>query len=175
MANQTQQVFIDNRARPGLTIGSILRTADTDFATHRSIGGVAAVLSVGLNESKIMPGLTKPVVMPGLFATQLERYSTMAAAREVPTVFVGPQPAIVDTLVSEYTGATIERDITEEYAEAMRAEAKATGMPYIDTFELFGDPPEGYYMAPDGVHPTALGHMALHQAISGALSDIRFL
>jgi lysophospholipase L1-like esterase len=168
-ANTCTPIVIDNRATPGLTVARIVGDIgdDLDRQVNRS-HQLTSVLAVGINESKIMPGCTRPVMPLTAFGIGVRRCVEYSQALGARTLLVGPQPPGEDQLVSEATGSTLETDLTEEYSEVMRQVAAETGQPFVDVYGLYGEAP-GLYLSDDKIHPNALGHMTLHGAISKEL------
>ena len=162
-------IVVDNVAFPGKTITSLLRDASANLDSHTGRSTtLTSVLSVGINESKIMPGEQRPALGLNRFGWAVKRYVEYCDGYGAGVVLVGPQPAADETLVSSFTGATIERDLTEEYAEIMRSVADETGAAFVDAYALFGEEPEAY-LSSDRVHPNALGHAVLYDAIQKEL------
>jgi len=171
-ANDSTPIVIDNRAIPGMTISAINRELTTHLAAQAQRSHqLSSVLSVGINESKVMPGCTRPVVPLTVFRLGVQHFVRRSEQHKARAVLVGPQPPAEDQFTSVTTGSIIEADLTEEYSEVMRQVAEETGSPFVDVYDLFGDTPE-QYLSDDKIHPNALGHTMLHGAIARELQVI---
>src|SRR5215469_15742537 len=68
---------VRNFALPGMTLSGIIRSFEDEAARYDRIRQKAVVLSVGLNEAKILPDQTRPRVDLRMFGNQLLTFYQM--------------------------------------------------------------------------------------------------
>jgi lysophospholipase L1-like esterase len=169
--NLEDATMVTSRAMLGRTLPAILREADTNMRYYSQFGSVAATLQVGMNESKIFPGSTAPIVPIRLFGEQLVRFCTIARQRNCTPIVVGPPPVNISPDSPTLNDVIIKDELLIEYGDTMRSVANDAGIPYVDTRAVFASSgrPLQELLSPDGYHPNALGHAALAQAVYEAL------
>lgn len=179
LANE-QRVFdpivVTNHALPGLTLTGVnIRFAarNTPANNRPSRDGTKTrILSVGINEAKIMPGWTSPIISLGRFASELVSFSDHSADIGMNVLYVGPQP--VDealTLPSSDTNVILQNDLIEQYAGLMRDQAANDAAAYIDVRAALSRHDLTDVTAFDGRHPNTLGHQLIYHEIQAALGD----
>jgi hypothetical protein len=89
-APQHPPIRIDNRAVPGSTVPGIAKQYEVNLARYRPLGKVASIVEIGLNESKIMPGMSKPIIRLELFSKHVGTLCALASEAEVPLIFCRP-------------------------------------------------------------------------------------
>ncbi len=174
-ANILDPTIVVNRAVPGMTLPAIARNVVPEMVRFRRIGPVTTILSVGMNEAKILPGETKPLISLLQFQLELGKYATHARGLDIPTVYVGPQPIDIQRTVPTSSGSILEDDLLEEYASVMRETAQETDMPFVDTRALLSGHDLSEVLDRDGYHPNSLGHAILHDAVKAALTQLHVL
>lgn len=170
LANPQEAVMIQNHSIPGNTLPGILKDIDR-VDTYRRLGSVTAILAIGLNEAKIMNGATRPLVTPSRFQGFLSDYSKAMRERSVNVVYLGTEVLTKETIVTE-NGNTFEDDLVAEYDALIDERAQEDDMPYISLARLFKASGFEASVATDGYHPSAIGHAAIHAAISQELTKL---
>ena len=158
-----------NFSMPGMTLSAIVGSLEHHAKPMRNAQQKAVILSVGINEAKIFPGNTSPIVSLKEFGRQLLMFSQMAGTLEMQQLYVGPQPVIEVRALANPTGCSIEDSIVEAYDSVIAEVAYKEGVPYISTRGLFSAYELPKVIDEDGRHPNAFGHAILHHAISSSL------
>lgn len=166
---------VRNYAVPGMTLSGILHFIEDHTSPVRGARRKATVLSVGLNESKIFPGHTRPSVDLKLFGHQLMLFNQLAEIMDLKQLYIGPAPVIEEKTRPSPTGCYIEDDLLEEYDAVIAGIARNSGVPYISTRELFSGHELPDVIDDDGRHPNTLGHTLLHHAVSASLQSMNAL
>lgn len=163
-----------NHALPGLTLPYFNRRFEETVAPLvKPASDAVRILSVGLNEAKIMPGIKRPILTLGRFSTELATYAEDSARLNLPTIYVGSQPINeAKTKPVPTTGITIEDDLVEEYDAATKAQAEMTAMPFVDVRALFEGHDLDEVLTQDGYHPNELGHKLIYGRVQEALSSV---
>jgi lysophospholipase L1-like esterase len=170
-ADIENMIMVANRAMPGRTLPGILREADANMAYYRRFGEVTAVLQTGMNEVKIFPGSSAPLIPARRFGEQVIRFCVGAFEKDCTPLLVGPPPIDTSHDNPTFSGAVIKDELLVEYGEIVRSVAASTGAAFVDTRAVFAAAgrPLHELLAPDGYHPGALGHAALATAVHSAL------
>lgn len=168
----TNPIVVKNDAEPGRTLPAIAKTHTANAEVYRQAGDVTSVIQVGLNESKIMSGWTRPIISPERFATQILEFCEVQRESGIRTVLVGPQPVDDSRTNRTPEGTLIVDELTASYGDAMREAAEATQTTYVDTRQVFGGMALDQVLAADGYHPNAQGHALIHQAVEATLQDM---
>lgn len=173
--NVANPICVYNHGIPGITLPVVNRKSYAAAVLHPSgvSNQVVRILSVGINEAKILPGRERPIVSLGHFASELEIYSSKSLLQRAETIYVGPQPVDESkTNPIRETGSIIEDDYVEEYAELMRQQANRDLVPYIDVRAMFAKHDMSEVMHEDGRHPNAFGHRLIYQAVRRELVEL---
>lgn len=168
--NPREAILVQNDAVPGNTLPAVLRDISRVDRFQR-LGRVTGVLAIGLNESKIMNGSTRPLVSLSRFQESLEMYSEYMQSHNVDVVYVGTELLIRDKIVTE-NGNIFEDDLTAEYDEVLRQHAEYQKMPFVDTRSILRESDPLLSVCEDGYHPNALGHTALAHMIGDSLKNM---
>lgn len=171
LVNPQEAVMVQNRSVPGNTLPGVLNKDIGAVDVYRRLGSVTTILAIGLNEAKIMNGATRPLVSLERFQRLLGEYSGVMNKRDVNVVYLGTEVLTRDTIVTE-NGNTFEDDLVAEYDALIAEQAHKDGMPYISMSQLFEKEGKDVSVAPDGYHPSVLGHAAIHSAVSQELTKL---
>ncbi|MGB4759197.1 MAG: GDSL-type esterase/lipase family protein [Candidatus Saccharimonadales bacterium] len=173
--NVANPICVYNNAIPGITLPVVNRKSYATAVLHApSVDNqIVRILSVGINEAKILPGRERPIVSLGHFASELEIYSSKSLLQRAETIYVGPQPVDESkTMPIESSGSIIEDDYVNEYAELMRQQANWDLVPYIDVRAMFAQYDMSEVLHEDGRHPNAFGHQLIYQAVRRELVEL---
>ncbi len=170
-------VVVTNHAVPGFTLTAInkrfLATNTPARYCHTPDGTSTRILSVGINEAKIMPGMTAPIINLQRFAAGLAMFSDHSSSIGMKVLYVGPQPVDESkTRPSSDTGVILQNDLIEQYAGLMRNQAALAAEPFIDVQAAFRPYPLEAVTAFDGRHPNSLGHQLIYHEVRAALGDM---
>lgn len=171
--NPKEAILVQNDAVPGNTLPAILRDMNRVDKFQR-LGKVTTILAIGLNESKIMNGQTRPLVSLGRFQEALSMYGEYVSNRGVSTVYLGTELLVGQTVVTD-NGNVFEDDLTEEYDDLLRKHAESMDMPYLDTKNLLKQAGGGEAVCGDGFHPNHIGHAAIYSAVRDAVKNLDFI
>jgi lysophospholipase L1-like esterase len=172
MDMSTNPIIVKNDAEPGRTLPAIVKTHTEKAQAAQRAGDVTSVIQVGLNESKIMLGWTKPIISLKRFGAQALQFCEVQRESGIRTMLIGPQP--IDDRRTNRTAedVLIVDELTASYGEAMRDAAKATETAYIDTRQVFAKFALEQVLDTDGYHPSPYGHELIHQAVQHTLHDM---
>jgi len=165
----TDPTVVVNHALPGRTMPAIMRDIGAGVANYNRYGPVAAVLQVGLNEAKIYPPNTSPIITKKRFGEQLLQFCGLKTDEILP-VLVAPQPIRGSIDNSTGTGSILVDEVIGEYAEVMRLAASSTGAAFVDTRALFEGRDD--VIAKDGYHPNELGHLLIADAVLASIKGL---
>lgn len=165
--NPWEAVMIQNTSIPGNTLPGIMKELN-QIEKFRRLGQVTTILAIGLNESKLMSGATRPLVSLDRFKSALNDYANCAESMGANVMYVGTEMLYRDTIVTE-NGNIFENDLVAEYDYLIEEEAARRGAPYVSLVNLFNKIGPEIAVAPDGYHPSAIGHAAIHGAVVDAL------
>jgi lysophospholipase L1-like esterase len=162
-------IMVANFSYPGQTIRRMNAYLEQDINRMRAASKLAVVASVGLNEARIMPGCTEPILNIDDFDKELRTYLETTEQTGVTPVLMGPQ-RIDDTRTQPTTyGSIIKQDMVEEYGRQVATVAAEADIPYIDVNALQKPYPVDKVIAADGLHPTTFGHEIIYQATEETL------
>lgn len=172
MDNILESTFVINNAFPGQSLAGVNRELQGRMQNYKRLGPVAVAAQVGLNEAKIYPPSTKPVVSTSFFAGHVIRFCETVLAEQAVPILVSPGPVDESRDLPTISGAVLKNDAISAYADVMRDTAARYGVIYVDTRQAYAD--SGYplheLVAPqDGSHPSALGHAVIADAVNGVL------
>lgn len=167
--NPKEAILVQNDAVPGNTLPAVLRDMSRVDKFQR-LGKVTTVLAIGLNESKIMSGQTRPLVSLSRFKEALNMYGEYVSARDVNTVYLGTELLTEQTIVTD-NGNIFEDDLTDEYDDLIKNHAESLGMPYIHTKGLLRQAGGSEAVCGDGFHPNHIGHAVISSAIKDVIKN----
>jgi lysophospholipase L1-like esterase len=172
MDNILESTFVVNNALPGQSMASVNRELQARIKNYGRLGRVAVIAQVGLNEAKIYPPNTRPVVSTSFFAGQVARFCEIVLDEQAVPILVGPGPVDETHELPTISGAVLKNDAISDYAEIMRRTAERRGVAYVDTYHAYMD--SGYQLdelvaREDGSHPSPLGHAVIADAVYGVL------
>lgn len=168
--NPQEATLVQNDAIPGNTLPAVMRDLSRVDRFQR-LGKVTAILSIGLNESKIMKGTTRPLVSLERFQESLNMYSEYMNSRNVNVIYIGTELLLQQTIVTE-NGNLFEDDLTAEYDHILREHAQKQEMPFIDTRAILIEKGPHKAVCDDGYHPNALGHAAISSVVRDTVKNL---
>ena len=166
--NPQEAVVVQNTSIPGNTLLGVMKDLE-GVSKYKKLGTVTAILAIGLNESKIMAGRTRPLVSLDRFQDALGSYSDQVEAQGGNVLFLGTEALRESTIVTE-NGNTFEDDLVAEYDYILETIAAERGYPYVSMVNTLSRLGLENTVSADGYHPNALGHKAICEALKVALA-----
>ena len=166
--NPQEAVVVQNTSIPGNTLLGVMKDLE-GVSKYKKLGTVTAILAIGLNESKIMAGRTRPLVSLDRFQDALGSYSDQVEAQGGNVLFLGTEALRESTIVTE-NGNTFEDDLVAEYDYILETTAAERGYPYVSMVNTLSRLGLENTVSADGYHPNALGHKAICEALKVALA-----
>ena len=162
-----EAITIQNTSIPGNTLLGVMKDIDR-VDRYKKFGSVTAVLAIGLNESKIMKGRSRPLVSLDRFRLALDEYGDYVESRGSEVIYLGTEVLLENTIVTENDN-TFEDDLVAEYNDLIERQADKSGSLYVSPKNLFNEVGIENAVAADGYHPNALGHELIYRAIKKQL------
>lgn len=170
--NPNDPIMVANFSYPGQTIRRMNAYLEQDINRMRAASKLAVVASVGLNEARIMPDCSEPILSIDDFDKELRTYLEIAEQTGVTPVLMGPQ-RIDDTRTQPTTyGSVIKRETVQEYRQQVASVAAEADVPYIDIDALQQPYPIDKVIAEDGLHPNSFGHEIIYRATEDTLRHL---
>ncbi|HEU4914248.1 MAG TPA: GDSL-type esterase/lipase family protein [Candidatus Saccharimonadales bacterium] len=168
MDNILESTLVINNALPGQSLAGVTRELQARIQNYQRFGLVAVAAQVGLNEAKIYPPNTRPVVSALYFGGQVLRFCEIVQSEGSVPILVGPGPVDESHDLPAISGAVLRNDAISAYADVMRETAERQGAVYVDIRQAYAD--SGYSMddlvaREDGSHPSPLGHAVIADAV----------
>jgi lysophospholipase L1-like esterase len=167
-----ESTLVINNALPGQSLAGVNRELQTRIQNYKRLGPVAVAAQVGLNEAKIYPPNTGPVVSASFFGGQVMRFCEIVQSEGSVPILVGPGPVDESHDLPTISGAILRNDAISAYADVMRETAERQGAIYVDTRQAYAG--SGYSITElvareDGSHPSPLGHAVIADAVNDVL------
>jgi lysophospholipase L1-like esterase len=167
-----ESTMVVSLAYPGLSQSYINRGVLQHAQQYSDLGPMVIASQVGLNEAKIFPPQTRPLVSPGMFAAQLSRFCDIAHGVGAVPMLVGQAPVDESRHLPTISGAVLKDGVIAEYSEVMREVAAQQDGIFVDvraSFANSGHDLRELVSEVDGSHPNGWGHLVIAQAVDAAL------
>jgi lysophospholipase L1-like esterase len=124
---------------------------------------LAFIISIGINDTRIMVGESKPQVPLEVYRRNLETVVAIAKHYSQKILFVGLTP-VKDEEVGFKT-YMYRQQIVKEYSQAMREIAQQHHLPIVDVYDELLQEPDRQSWYVDRLHPDERGHKWLYERI----------
>lgn len=128
------------------------------------------IFMIGAVESVVRPGHTGPRVERPDFIRALNLISKTCMTHTVSPIFVGYHQVDEGRTNPWHNGDRYTNTGISAYNAVAKAHADATGVPYIDLYEIGQN--LNAYLAEDGLHPSSAGHQLIAAAVEPVVDSV---
>jgi len=168
-------IAVFNNARFGMTLPQIVHGLPSTLKNSaHNRGRLMVAVMTGFSDHVIPVGRANPQVPLPEFKENLDAFSTALKSSRRNTV-----PLFIELSLFDFTRphplnrGTFSMDRLNTYQEAVRNHAKETGGHFIEVADALRQlPKEADPISHDGIHPSIIGHTAIHNVVLQYLDDL---